>query len=492
MNRTGAVHGANRTAASGTGAADRRGATGRRGAMAGTGAALRARLRGRVIDASDPGYDQTRRVWNGAVDRHPAMIACCRDSADVVTAVSFARAHDLPVAVRAGGHGVAGRAVCDGGLVIDLREISQVRVDPRRRLAVAGAGVLNGEFDAATQRHGLATTAGVVSHTGLAGLTLGGGIGWLARRCGATCDNLSGAQLVTAGGEVVEAADDPDLLWALRGAGANFGVVTRLDLAVHRVGPQVVAGVLAFPAEQAGPVLGTYAALAGAAPRELGTIVNLRYAPPAPWLPPDLHGRPVVLVGVCWTGADAGLDRLLAPLRALRPLADTVGPVPYTEHQRLFDAAVPHGLHYFWRSDYVTGLGGEITEALSQHSWSMRNPRSYTIMFHLGGALADTGPEAAAFSGRHNGFAININAVWAPPEPDDVAWTREQWDRIHGFSAGVYVNFLDDEPAQRTRAAYGTAAYGRLLEVKRRYDPDNVFRSNHNIDPAVRPGPARR
>ena len=260
---------------------NRTGATDRMGATATTGAALRARMRGRVIDASDPGYDQARRVWNGAVDRYPAMIACCQDTADVVTAVGFGRAHGLPIAVRAGAHGVAGRAVCDGGLVIDLRGLSQVRVDPRRRLARAGAGALNGEFDAATQRHGLATTAGIVSHTGLAGLTLGGGIGWLMRRCGATCDNLTGAQLVTAGGEVVEAADDPDLLWALRGAGANFGVVTRLDVAVHGVGPQVVAGVLAFPAEQAGPVLGTYAAVARAAPQELGTIVNLRHAPPA-------------------------------------------------------------------------------------------------------------------------------------------------------------------------------------------------------------------
>jgi FAD/FMN-containing dehydrogenase len=461
----------------------------RAGAMAGTAAALQARLRGRVIDASDPGYDQARRVWNGAIDRHPAMIACCRDTADVVTAVEFGRAHGLPIAVRAGGHGVAGRAVCDGGLVIDLRAISQVRVDPERRLALAGAGALNGEFDAVTQRHGLATTAGIVSHTGLAGLTLGGGIGWLARRCGATCDSLTGAQVVTAGGTVVEAADDPDLLWALRGAGANFGVVTRLDLAVHRIGPQVAGGVLAFPAGGAGEVLSRYTDLAGTAPRELGTIVNLRHAPPAPWLPPGLHGRPVVLIGVCWTGTDAGLDRLLAPLRALRPLADTVGAVPYTEHQRLFDAAVPHGLHYFWRSDYVTGLGGEIAEAFGEHSWSMRNRRSYTIVFHLGGALADLDPGTAAFSGRHDGFAININAVWAPPEPDDVAWVKDLWARIHGFSAGVYVNFLDDEPAQRTQAAYGAAAYRRLLEVKRRYDPDNVFRSNHNIDPAVRPGP---
>jgi FAD/FMN-containing dehydrogenase len=348
--------------------------------------------------------------------------------------------------------------------------------------------VLNGEFDAATQQHGLAVTAGIVSHTGLAGLTLGGGIGWLARRFGATCDNLTGAELVTADGEIIEAAGDPDLLWALRGAGANFGVVTRLDLALHRAGPQVIAGVLVFPAERAGAVLDRYAALAQEAPRELGTIVNLRHAPPAPWLPADLHGRPVVLVGVCWTGAPGRESPLLAPLRALRPLADTAGPLAYTALQRLFDAAVPHGLHYFWRSDYVTSLSGPVADALTGHSWSVRSRRSYTIIFHLGGALADCGT-AAAFSGRHHGFAVNINAAWQPPEPDDIGWVTRQWRRIHGSSVGVYVNFLDNEPGERVLAAYGPAAYARLLEVKGRYDPGNVFRSNHNLDPAASPDP---
>ena len=362
--------------------------------MTGTAAGLRAVLRGPVIGPSSEGYDAARRVWNGAVDRRPAMIACCQDTADVAAAIRFARQHGLPVAVRSGGHGVAGRAVCDGGLVIDLRAIRQVQVDPARRLARAGAGVLNGEFDAATQQHGLAVTAGIVSHTGLAGLTLGGGIGWLARRFGATCDNLTGAELVTADGEIIEAAGDPDLLWALRGAGANFGVVTRLDLALHRAGPQVIAGVLVFPAERADAVLDRYTALAQEAPRELGTIVNLRHAPPAPWLPADLHGRPVVLVGVCWTGAPGREGPLLAPLRALRPLADTAGPLAYTALQRLFDAAVPHGLHYFWRSDYVTSLSGPVADALTGHSWSVRSRRSYTIIFHLGGALADCGTAA--------------------------------------------------------------------------------------------------
>ena len=459
--------------------------------MTGTAAGLQAVLRGPVISPSTEGYDAARRVWNGAVDRRPAMIACCQDTADVVAAIRFARHHGLPVAVRSGGHGVAGRAVCDGGLVIDLRAIRQVQVDPERRLARAGAGVLNGEFDAATQQYGLAVTAGIVSHTGLAGLTLGGGIGWLARRFGATCDNLTGAELVTADGEIIEAAGDPGLLWALRGAGANFGVVTRLDLALHRAGPQVIAGMLAFPAERAAAVLDRYTALAQEAPRELGTIVNLRHAPPAPWLPADLPGRPVVLVGVCWTGVPGQEGPLLAPLRALRPLADTVRPMPYTALQRLFDAAVPHGLHYFWRSDYVASLDGPVAGALTGHSWSVRSRRSYTIIFHLGGALADPGADAAAFSGRHHGFAVNVNAAWQPPEPDDIGWVTRQWQRIHESSVGVYVNFLDNEPGERVRAAYGPAAYARLLEVKRRYDPGNVLRSNHNLDPAVSPAPVR-
>ena len=305
----------------------------------------------------------------------------------MATAVRFARNAGLPLAVRGGAHGVAGHAVCDDGLVIDLRRLSGVRVDPARRLARAGGGALNGDFDAAAATHGLATTAGIVSHTGLGGLTLGGGIGWLARRCGATCDNLVGAQVVTADGDVVEAGDDPDLLWALRGAGANFGVVTRLDLRLHPIGPSVTAGVLAFPAETARRALAEYRVLAASAPRELGTVLNLRHAPPAPWLPPSLHGRPVLLLGICWTGT-TDVDPLLAPLRALGPMSDTVRPVLYTEHQRLFDAAVPHGLHYHWRSDYVADL----RRRPARPGVDDGNPRSYTIVFHLGGALADVAP----------------------------------------------------------------------------------------------------
>ncbi|HET7018178.1 MAG TPA: FAD-binding oxidoreductase [Streptosporangiaceae bacterium] len=448
---------------------------------------LRRQLRGRVVEPHQPGYERARQIWNGAIDKRPAVIAYCLDTADVATALRFGREHDLPIAVRAGGHGVAGKCLPADGLVIDVRGLAELAIDPATQIARAGAGLLNGELDAAAGRLGLATTAGIVSHTGLAGLALGGGIGWLARRFGATCDNLTGAAVVTADGVVREAAADADLRWALTGAGANFGIVTRLDLAVHEIGQRVLAGVLTFGAESAGDVLAGYAELAAVAPPELGTIVSLRHAPPAAWLPPELHGRPVVLIGVCWTGAtQERLDQLLAPLRARRPLADSIALVRYADHQQIFDGGVPHGLRYHWRSGYVADLADQTISRLTSDAWSMRNRRSYTIMFQLGGALARPDPDATAFGGRH-GFAVNINAVWDSTESDDVAWVNASWEALRPSSAGVYVNFLDDEPADRVRAAYSPAAYRRLVQVKRRYDPDNVFRANHNIDPAVSP-----
>jgi len=445
---------------------------------------LQAKLRGRVVDPGAPDYDDFRRVWNAAIDRRPALIACCVDTDDVVTSVRYARVNDLDVAVRGGGHSVAGQSVCDGGLVIDLGGLKNVAVSDG--IARAGAGLLNGELDAATQASGLATTTGIVSHTGLAGLALGGGIGWLMRACAATCDNLVGAELVDADGRVVQIDGEHELMWALRGAGANFGVVTRFDLRLHRVGPDVLAGVLVFPADRAADVLSVYRDTASRAPNELTTIVNLRHAPPLPWLPPELHGRPVVMIAACWCGPlEAGV-RALATLRALRPVVDTVTVKPYRQHQQLFDAAVPHGLQYYWRSDYVADLDDAVVGAMLANAWTMSSPRSYTIAFQLGGALADVDPSTAVFAGR-TGFAVNINGVWTQrgATDDDRAWVRREWEAIHPSSTGVYVNFLDNEPPSRVAAAYGEAA-SRLAELKLRYDPDNVFRHNHNILPAVR------
>jgi len=446
---------------------------------------LQALVRGRVVEPSSPDYDEQRRVWNGAIDRRPALIARCVDAADVSACIRYAREHELDVAVRSGGHSVAGHSVCDGGLVIDLAELKDVAIS--ERIAHAGAGLLNGEFDAAAQSHRLTTTTGIVSHTGLAGLALGGGIGWLMRAHAATCDNLVGAQLVDAAGQIIEVGAEHELIWALRGAGANFGVVTRLDLRVHPVGPDVLAGVLVFPADRAADVLPTYREAIANAPRELTTIVNLRRAPPLPWLPGELHGQPVVMIAACWCGRPDAGELWLAGLRALRPVVDTVTIKPYVEHQRLFDLAVPHGLQYYWRSDYVAALDDSVLDVLLSHGWTMASPRSYTIIFQLGGALADVDPATAAFAGR-TGFAVNINGVWNEPGAanDDTAWVRREWDALHPYSTGVYVNFLDDETPARVAAAYG-AGGSRLAELKRRYDPDNVFHHNHNILPAGNP-----
>jgi FAD/FMN-containing dehydrogenase len=436
-------------------------------------------LRGRVIDQDASDYDDARRVWNGAIDRHPALIAQCADVNDVGSAIRYAREHDLELAVRAGGHSVAGHSVCDGGIVIDLGALKSVVVGGD--IARAGAGLLNGEFDSATQAAGLATTAGIVSHTGLAGLTLGGGIGWLMRAHAATCDNLVGAQVVTAAGEILEVTEDHELMWALRGAGANFGVVTRLDLRVFPIGPEVLAGVLVFPAERAQAVLAAYRDFADHAPRELTSVLNLRHAPPASWLPGELHGRPVVLVAICWSGALARGERVLAPLRSLGPIFDTVAPCSYLSHQSLFDAAVPHGLQYYWRSDYVEALSDEVIEALLQHAWQMSSPRSYTIVFQLGGAMSDVDPASAVFSGR-TGFAVNVSGAWTDPDgrDDDTGWVRNSWEAVHPYSSGVYLNFLDDEEPSRVSAAYG-GRYDALRALKRTYDPENVFRHNQNI-----------
>ncbi len=438
-------------------------------------------LHGRVVGPSSPDYDERRRVWNGAVDRRPALIACCVDLEDVVASVRFARERGLDLAVRSGGHSVGGQSVCEGGLVVDLAGLKAVAV--AGGVAHAGAGLLNGEFDEATQATGLATTAGIVSHTGIAGLALGGGIGWLMRAHAATCDNLIGAQVVVAEGTIVEVDEEHELMWALRGAGANFGVVTRLDLRVHPVGPDILAGVLVYPADRAAAVLSTYRDIVTDAPRELTTVVNLRHAPPLPWLPADLHGRPVVMIALCWCGALAAGGKAVQGLRALQPLVDTVAVQPYVRHQKLFDPAVPHGLQYSWRSDYVAALDDSTIAVLLEHAWTMSSPRSYTIVFQLGGALADVDPSSAVFAGR-TGFAININGVWTQRggADDDSDWVRCQWAAIHPYSTGVYVNFLQDENRARVASAYGEA-FARLVELKRRYDPDNVFRHNHNIPP---------
>jgi len=447
---------------------------------------------GWVLTPGDPGYEEARRVWNGAIDRRPAFIAGCRGPGDVAAALRFARERDLPVAVRGGGHGVAGTAVCDDGLVIDLSPMKAISVDPAARTARAEAGLLWREFDAATQAMGLATTGGQMSETGIGGLTLGGGLGWLMRRHGLTVDNLLSADVVLADGRTVTADEHEhaDLFWALRGGGGNFGVVTSFTYRLHPVGPDVLAGPVIWAQEDAPEVLRFYREFAAQAPREANSVVLLRKAPPLPFLPAELHGRPVIIVAMLALGAPEQAERVLAPLRTFgRPLLDMVSPRPYTVLQSMIDAGSPRGWHYYWKSAETGALEDPIIDAIVEHSSRIRSPMSYSIIFHLGGAVAGVDEAATAYSNRHAAHNVNINGVWLPHQPvgdQETEWTRAYFAALEPHQTGVYLNFLDRDDQDRVRGAYGNATYRRLRDIKGRYDPENVFRLNHNIRPPAR------
>jgi FAD/FMN-containing dehydrogenase len=458
--------------------------------MAGNVNQLRQVIDGEVIRPGDRAYDDARKVWNGAIDRSPAAVVRCAGVSDVVAAVRFARERDLLVSVRGGGHGVGGHAVCEGGLVIDLSSMKMIAVDPGQRTARAGAGVLWGELDRETQAFGLATTGGVVTHTGIAGLTLGGGIGWLMRKHGATVDNLLSAELVTVEGDVVTASGDEhtDLFWAIRGGGGNFGIVTSFEYRLHRVGPQVLAGPIFHALDDAPEVLRFYRDFIADCPDELTTVFNLRSAPALPLLPSELHGRPVAIIMVCYAGPIGEGEIILRPLQAFgSPLRDAVGARPYTDLQSMFDATVPHGWHYYWKSSELPRLSDGAIETLVEHAAVQTSPLSYCITFQLGGAMSRVREEETAFSQRDAAHNVNINGVWTEDDEESerhVEWTR----RFHGAleryaSDRVYVNFLGDEGASRLRSAYGDEKYERLAALKERWDPSNFLRHNQNIEP---------
>jgi FAD/FMN-containing dehydrogenase len=447
-------------------------------------------FRGHVLAPGDDGYDDARRVWNGAIDRRPALIARCIDRADVVAAVRHARERDLLVSVRGGGHGVAGHAVNDDGLVVDLGPMKGIRVDAKRRIASAEPGVLWGELDAATQAFGLATTGGIVSHTGVAGLTLGGGLGWLMRKYGTSADNLLAADVVAADCRHVLAStrDDAELLWGLRGGGGNFGIVSRFEFALHDIGATVLAGPIVWPMEDAPRVMRFYRDFVRDAPDELTTIVQFRTLPAFPAFPPQFHGRKALQIGVVWAGRVADGERALGPLRACDgALFDLVSPRPYLAQQASNDKAVLHGWHYYWRSAEVPELEDDAIDILAERSLAMCSPRSFTVIFHLGGAIARIGEDDTAYSHRAARYNININAVWQADEPlgeIETEWARALFERLNAKRHAVYVNFLMDEGQARVRQAYGAAKYERLAALKARLDPDNVFRMNQNIAPA--------
>jgi FAD/FMN-containing dehydrogenase len=447
-------------------------------------------FRGRLIAAEHSDYDSARAVWNGAIDRRPRLIARCIGTADVVAAVRFARDHDLEIAIRGGGHNVAGTAVCDDGVVIDLSAMRGVRVDPAQRRAWVQGGALWGDVDHETQAHALATTGGIVSHTGVAGLALGGGVGWLMRKHGLTVDNLLAADMVTADGKLLRASKDehPELFWALRGGGGNFGVVTAFEFRLHPVGPSVLAGPVLWDATDAGSVLRFYRDFIREAPDELGTVVRFGAVPPLPVIPEKLHWRPAMMVGACYAGPAKDGEQLLRPLRAFRtPLVDLVGLKPYTGFQSALDSTVVHGWRYYWKSTHLCELRDELIDVIAEHAFSCSSPRSYVALFHLKGAVSRVASGATAYGNRQASHAITLDAAWLPGEDfgeRDSAWSRAFFAALGPFREGVYVNFLggDEDPA-RVREAYGDSVYDRLASVKTAYDPQNVFHHNQNIRP---------
>jgi hypothetical protein len=450
-------------------------------------------FRGGLLLPTSPGYDTARRIWNGAIDRRPACIARCTSVADVVAAVRFARDRDLEIAVRGGGHNVAGTAVCDDGVVIDLSAMRALWVDPADRTAWVQGGALWGDVDHETQSYGLATTGGIVGHTGVAGLTLGGGIGFLMRKHGLTVDNLLAAEVVTAEGSIVRASADehPDLFWALRGGGGNFGVVTSFRFALHPIGPTVMAGPVFWAAEDTAEVLRFYRDFAAEASDELGSVVRVGTVPPLADIPEDLHWRPAIAVACCYAGAVEDGERAVRALRRFgTPLVDLISPTSYVAFQGGMDDTVLHGWHYYWKATNLAGLSDDAIAVIADHAYAAGSPRSYAVMFHMGGAVARVPREAAAYAGRDVANNIIIDAVWLPDESGEHAvaettWARRFLQALQPHRAGgVYVNFLDfDDDSSRVREAYGDQIYRRLSEIKVKYDPDNAFHHNKNIQP---------
>ncbi len=454
--------------------------------------ALSADFAGRILRATDDDYDDARRIWNGHIDRKPALIAQCSGPADVAAAVRVAREHNVAASVRGGGHAVAGYALCDGGMVIDMSPMTGARVDPVRRTVRVEGGCLNSHLDRETQAYGLAATSGIVSHTGVGGLTLGGGIGHLMRKHGLAIDSLLSCDVVTADGHKVIASEHehPDLFWGLRGGGGNFGVVTAFEFQLHPVGPIVLAGMLAWPLEQAPEVLQLLRRLAEEAPEALGMMANLRLAPPLPIIPEHLHGQPIVALVVCYAGPIDDGEELLKDVRRFgNPVLDAIGPKPYVAHQKMFDPALPHGLHYYWKSHKLPALSDDLIGVITDHAARVTSPLTTIPIFTQGGAVARVPDESTAYANRDAAHDINIVAAWRPDDENPerhISWARGFFAALEPYSKGLYVNFIGDDPAARVRqAAYGPAKWDRLVALKDVYDPTNFFRLNANIPPST-------
>lgn len=449
---------------------------------------LNEKLNGHVSYPGEARYEAARTVWNAMIDRHPAAVAHCTGAGDVTSAIQLARENGLEASIRGAGHNIAGTAVCDGGLMIDLSGMKDVRIDKEKRRAYVGPGATLADFDGAAQRHGLATPVGINSTTGISGLTLGGGFGWLTRKYGMTIDNLVAAEVVTADGKGVRASanENADLFWAIRGGGGNFGVVTQYEFRLHPVGPEIFAGLLVFPMAEAKQVLTQYRAFAASAPEELNVWVVLRQAPPLPFLPAAVHGKGVVVLPMFYAGDPAQGEKLVAPLRRFgNAHGEHMGPMPYVDWQKAFDPLLTPGARNYWKSHNFTELRDEALATVIAYAGKLPTPQCEIFIGHVAGAANRVAVDATAYVARDAKFVLNVHARWEDAKQDKacIAWAREFFDASKPYaSGGAYVNFMTAEESARVQTAYG-ANYRRLARIKKQYDPENFFHVNQNIKP---------
>ncbi len=452
--------------------------------------AFKTRLKGAVIVPGEAGYEDSRTVWNAMIDRHPAFVVRCLGVADVIASVQFARENDLLTCIKGGGHNIAGLATADGAMMLDMSLMRGVWVDPQRKLARAQVGCLLCDLDRETQVHGLATVLGFVSLTGVTGLTLGGGFGYLTRRWGWTSDNVIGMDVVTADARLVRASsqENADLFWGLLGGGGNFGVVTGIDYRLHSVGPEIVGGIVAWPADEATKVSELYRTIIEKASPELTLVMIVRPAPPAPWLPKEMHGKPIVALLACHTGKLEDAERDVLPIKTFgKPIGDILVRRPYVQMQALLDATQPKGRRYYWKSEYLSQIEPALCEKVIKHAAIIPSPHSAIILFQIGGALNQLPDDHSPVGNRDARYVLNVSGSWDQASADaaNIAWARAAWNDMKSFSTGgTYVNFLtDDEGPERTAAALGKSVK-RLVEIKAKWDTRNFFRTNKNIRPA--------
>ena len=449
---------------------------------------LRKNLDGPLVLPEDPHYNEVRAIWNGMIDRMPAVIVRCRNESDVAQAVKHAREHKLTVSIRGGGHNIAGHAVSEGGMMIDLSLMKEVRVDAAERRAYVQPGATLHDVDRAAQAHGLAVPVGINSTTGIAGLALGGGFGWLTRKYGLTSDNLVSARIVTADGRSlhVSATSHADLFWALRGGGGNFGVVTQFEFALHPVGPEVLTGLVVFPLEEAPKVLRKYRKFIAIVPDDLSVWAVMRQAPPLPFLPKEVHGKHVLILALCYLGDPESGRKLIAPLGQLGTvLGQHVGTQPFTDWQQAFDPLLTPGARNYWKSNNFVELKDGLLDVLVEHAKKLPSPHCEIFVAQLGGQLSRVPATATAFGNRDSNFVMNVHGRWTSPEEDEagIAWARAVYKATLPFATGgAYANFLTAEETDRVKTAFG-ANYARLAKVKKTYDPENFFRLNQNIRP---------